>query len=267
MPVARSRTVLLAAIAVSACASTAPTEQEKKMVAMAVEKPILPASREERDAADRLDVLGQAAFWNKEYDKNPSDEEAALKLARVLRSIGSAQRATEIASQALVMKPGDVEFSLVLAQAALDIGKPETAARALVAAEGPGAQDWRVMSIIGVTMDSLNRHSAAQDYYRRGLTLSPGNPKILSNLGLSYALAGKPGLAEETLRQAIDAPEADLRVRQNLALVLGVQGKFAEAERIAGEETPRDLVDSNAAYFRALLSPSRNWDTLRGTQN
>jgi Flp pilus assembly protein TadD len=84
---------------------------------------------------------------------------------------------------------------------------------------------------------------------------------------LSYALAGDSAQAESTLRAAVDLPNADARVRQNLVLVLGVQGKFAEAEKAAGPETPKALLDSNTAYFRALLTPARSWDNLRGTQN
>ncbi|MDZ4759918.1 MAG: hypothetical protein SGJ21_02455 [Alphaproteobacteria bacterium] len=271
MPVVKTSHALFAALAlpafvVSGCVAAKPNSGELAMVA-AAQAPLLPATREERDAADRQELLAQAAFWGKEYEKNPNDNEAALKLARVLRAIGSSQRASEIASQSLAMKPGDVEFTLVLAQASLDQGRPDIAAGALALAERAGLGDWRMMSTIGVTMDQLDRHVDAQDYYRRALILSPANPKILSNLGLSYALSSQPLLAEETLRQAIESPEADARVRQNLVLVLGVQGKFAEAETAAGHETPKELIDSNSAYFRGLLSASRNWENLRGSRN
>ncbi|MDP3495667.1 MAG: hypothetical protein Q8R82_21380, partial [Hyphomonadaceae bacterium] len=78
---------------------------------------------------------------------------------------------------------------------------------------------------------------------------------------------GKPGLAEQTLRQAIALPGADSRVTQNLVVVLGIQGKFEEAEKIAGPDMPKALMESNREYFRAMLNPSRKWETLRGTQN
>jgi Flp pilus assembly protein TadD len=261
--------IALSAAALSGCAGAQkPTPQEKALVSAAEAKSILPATQEERDAADRMDLLSQATFWGKEYDKNPNDYETALKLARVLRAIGSSQRATEVASQALNLKQGDVELSLVFAQASLDEGRPQDAATVLAQAEAAGKNDWRMMSIIGVTMDQLDQHAPAQDYYRKALALSPNNPKVLSNLGLSYALANKPALAEETLRKAA-AEDADARVHQNLALVLGVQGKFAEAEKAVSPDTPKELVDSNAAYFHALLTPARKWDSvpLRGSQN
>jgi Flp pilus assembly protein TadD len=236
------------------------------MIDAAREKSIVPATREEREAADRSDLLSQASFWGREYGKNANDNEAALKFSRVLRAIGSAQRATEIAGQALNLRPGDVELTLVYAQSALDIGRPDLAAGALARIEASAGDDWRIASIIGVTMDQHGRHKDAQAYYARALEHSPDNPKVLSNLGLSLALSEQPERAEETLRRAAAAPGADIRVRQNLLVVLGVQGKFAEAEEIAGIDAPPDLVQDNIAYFKRLLSPQRTWDGLRGSQ-
>ncbi len=260
-------TVSLAALALTGCiAAPPPTTQELALIETA-SSPILPATKADRDLADKQDLLTQAKFWGAEYEKNQNEYEAALKYARVLRAIGSSSRATEVTSQAMTLKPGDVELTMVFAQANLDQGKAEEAALALARAEAGGQGDWRFLSIIGVTMDSLDQHASAQDYYRKALNLSPENPKILANLGLSYALEGKPGLAEQTLRQAIALPGADSRVTQNLIVVLGVQGKFEEAEKIAGGEMPKALIESNRDYFRAMLNPSRSWETLRGTQN
>ena len=48
---------------------------------------------------------------------------------------------------------------------------------------------------------------------------------MLSNLGLSYALSKDLKQAEETLRRAAGGGRIDPRVRQNLALVVGLQGR------------------------------------------
>ena len=44
--------------------------------------------------------------------------------------------------------------------------------------------------------------------------------------------------AESTLRRAAAQSRADPRVRQNLALVVGLQGRFSEAEGIARADLP-----------------------------
>ena len=56
-----------------------------------------------------------------------------------------------------------------------------------------------------------------------------------------------------TLRRASAYPGADPRVRQNLALVVGLQGRFTEAEGIARADLPSDEGAANVAYLRQLL--------------
>lgn len=265
MPV-RVSLLALAAASLTAC-TTAPDKAEMAVMERAQQKVLLPATRAERDEADKKDMLFQAAFWNTEFDKNPGDTEAALKLCKALRGIGSSQRATEIASQVLALRPEDVELAMVYAQASLDIGRADQAVATLARAEAAGQRDWRMLSLIGVVMDQNNRSEAAQSYYQRALALSPENIAVLSNLGLSYALAGKPDKAEEVLRHAMTLPAADSRIRQNLVIVLGVQGKFDELAKVAGPDTPKTLVDASQEYYRTMLSPSRKWDQLRGTSN
>jgi Flp pilus assembly protein TadD len=179
MSALRSVSAVALAAAFSGCMIAAPPTTTEVAMIDAAAKPILPASKAERDAAEQHDLLTQAKFWTAEYDKNPNEYEAALKFSRVLRAIGSSPRSSEISGQALALKPGDVELTLIYAQASLDQGKAEEAAQALARAEREGQNDWRFLSIVGVTMDSLDQHSQAEDYYK-GAGAVADNPKILS---------------------------------------------------------------------------------------
>ncbi|MEZ5938923.1 MAG: tetratricopeptide repeat protein [Hyphomonadaceae bacterium] len=255
----------LAATGLSAC-TTAPSPQETALVETMGAQTIIPATRAERDAADQADLLTQATFWGNEYEKNPNDYEASLKFTRILRQIGSASRGVEVAVSALNLRPGDVDLTIALAQAALEAGQPETSVSYLARAEANGLSNWRFLSTAGVVLDQLGRHAEARGYYEKALAVSPDNPAVMTNLGLSYALEGKPEIAETTLRKAAALPGADDRVRQNLALILGVQGKFDEASK-AVEGAPVSLADSNREYFKALLTPARSWEALRGATN
>jgi Flp pilus assembly protein TadD len=60
--------------------------------------------------------------------------------------------------------------------------------------------------------------------------------------------------AEATLRRAAAQRPVDSRVRQNLALVIGLQGRFAEAEVIARADLPPDQAAANVAYLRQMLA-------------
>jgi Flp pilus assembly protein TadD len=77
---------------------------------------------------------------------------------------------------------------------------------------------------------------------------------VLSNLGLSYVLSKDLPKAEETLRRANGPADADPRVRQNLALVVGLQGRLAEAETIVKADRPADEAAANVASLKRLLS-------------
>jgi Flp pilus assembly protein TadD len=84
--------------------------------------------------------------------------------------------------------------------------------------------------------------------------MAPDDPSILSNLGLSYALSKDLVRAEATLKRAAARRPVDSRVRQNLALVVGLQGRFAEAEAIARADLPPEEAAANVAYLRQMLS-------------
>jgi Flp pilus assembly protein TadD len=55
-----------------------------------------------------------------------------------------------------------------------------------------------------------------------------------------------------------------VQVRQNLALVLGLQGRLDEAEKIARLDLPPEMVANNMAYLRdASTVQARTWDAMR----
>src|SRR6202011_4895427 len=121
-------------------------------------------------------------------------------------------------------------------------------------AHSPDNPDWRILSVQGTTLDQLGRHEEARGYYASALKIVPGEPSVLSNLGLSYMLTRELPKAEQTLRQAYASPRADARVRQNLGLVVGLQGRFAEAETIVKADLPPEEAAANVAYLKQLLS-------------
>jgi Flp pilus assembly protein TadD len=83
---------------------------------------------------------------------------------------------------------------------------------------------------------------------------------VLSNYGLSYTLTDNLPQAEKLLRQAVAQPGAAPKVRQNLALVVGLEGRFAEAEKIASADLPPAEAEANVAYLRDLLAKRKTWN-------
>ena len=86
----------------------------------------------------------------------------------------------------------------------------------------------------------------------------PEEPSVLTNLGLSYVLTNDLPKAEETLRRALSKAETDLRVRANLALAVGLQGRMAEAESIVKVGLSEEQTRASVAYLKRLLSQREN---------
>jgi Flp pilus assembly protein TadD len=129
----------------------------------------------------------------------------------------------------------------------------------LARAHQPDQPDWRILSVQGAVLDQMGRHEDAQRYYATALRIVPDEPSVLSNLGLSYALSKDLVRAESTLRRASEQSRVDPRVRQNLALVVGLQGRFSEAEGIARADLPSDQAAANVAYLRQMLAQQNGW--------
>ena len=72
--------------------------------------------------------------------------------------------------------------------------------------------------------------------------------------------------AEVHLRKAVAMPRATSQIRQNLGLVIGLQGRFDEARQIFAADLPPDQVEANMAYIRALLTQQNRWDLIKGAQ-
>ena len=118
------------------------------------------------------------------------------------------------------------------------------------------------MSAEGAILDQLGQAGEARRLYARALEMQPNDPSVLSNLGMSYLLEGDLKQAEAQLQNAVTQPGADSRVRQNLALVVGLQGRFADAEAIASRELSPEQAEANVAYLRSMLAQQNAWNDL-----
>jgi len=192
--------------------------------------------------------------WGERYRANPRDPVAAIHYAQALRGTGQRAQAAAVLEQASMHNGGNMELMGAYGRALADVGKHQQALEVLNRAHTPDRPDWRILNVQGAVLDQLGRHEDAQRYYATALRIVPEEPAVLSNLGLSYALSKNLPEAEATLKRAAAGRNADPRVRQNLALVVGLQGRFEEAETIARADLPPDQAAANVAYLRQMLS-------------
>src|ERR1700712_1135682 len=215
-------------------------------------------SKAEAGASPDADPRRAVEVYGERYRANPKDADAALRYGQGLRATGQRSQAVAVLEQATIAHPGDKALLAGYGRALADNGNFQQAFDVLARAHSPDNPDWRVLSVQGTALDQLGRHDEARRYYASALKIAPDEPSVLSNLGLSYVLAKDLPKAEETLRRAYASTRADARVRQNLGLVVGLQGRFAEAETIVKADLPPDEAAANVAYLKQMLSRKDN---------
>jgi Flp pilus assembly protein TadD len=206
-------------------------------------------------AAGPSDPRQAVGFWGEHYRASPRDAAVAVNYAQALRGIGQRAQAVAVLEQASIHNAENMELLGAYGRALADVGNQEQALQVLNRAHTPDRPDWRILNVQGAVLDQLGRHDEAQRYYATALRIVPEEPAVLSNLGLSYALSKNLPEAESTLKRAAGAGgNIDPRVRQNLALVVGLRGRFEEAEAIARADLPPEQAAANVAYLRQMLA-------------
>ncbi|WP_084420302.1 tetratricopeptide repeat protein [Henriciella litoralis] len=255
---------LTALLIVSACASTGASQElsaEAKIEAAMAEE-LAPATPEQIAEVDNADPLTQANFWAGEFRKDPTRLDVTIRFTQALRAIGSHERAIEVLSKTIPAHPQSAELHMIMGRALLSENRPDEAAEAFYKASYLNPKDPAAHAAFGLAMDRLERHYDAQKAYQEALDIDPSRVSTLTNFGLSLALSGDLDRSESLLRQAASLPQADSRVRQNLALVLGLQGRFDEMREV-DPHAPQRTVDANLDALRAMIAPARDYGALR----
>ena len=196
------------------------------------------------------------------YRANPRDRAVVIRYAAALRAAGQPQQAAAALEQAISAYPDDVEISIAYAKALTASGRFDQSLTVLQNVIRPDAPDWNALLVMGATLDQMARHDEARRIYVQAAVMAPGEASIETNLGLSYAMTNELATAEQHLRRAVQMRGANTQTRQNLALVVGLQGRFEECRALYAAELPPDQVEANMAYVRALLTQQNRWDQI-----
>jgi Flp pilus assembly protein TadD len=206
------------------------------------------APRSEDEWRREANTLGER------YRANPKDAANALRYSEALRQTRQFPQAAAVLQQATIYHPNNKQLLGAYGRALADAGQLEDALIFLSRAHTPDQPDWRVLSAQGAVLDQMGRHEEARRSYDSALRIAPDEASVLSNLGLSYMLSKDLAQAERALRRAAERRANDRRVRQNLALVVGLQGRFQEAEQIARADLPPEEAAENITYLRQMLA-------------
>jgi len=133
-----------------------------------------------------------------------------------------------------------------------DQGKQERARERYeeLLAKDPG--NCRYMHRLGIVCTRLQRYAEADDYYERAHRREPKNASLLVDMGYSYYLRGDRVEAERWLREAVRLKPNDKRALNNLALVVGRQGKIEECLSLLQRAGDESTALAGLAYIHSV---------------
>jgi Flp pilus assembly protein TadD len=181
----------------------------------------------------------------------PGNAPLHVALGDTLTGAGDFDAASEAYRDAIAADRFSTDARLGLGRVAMQLRQPDLAVVQFGAVVDQAPHDARGHVGLGVAMDTLGRHAEAQKEYRSALAINPNNRTAISNLGLSLALAGNPAEGEALLEPLADGPSSTPRLRQNLALVLGLKGDSTRAAQLARADLTEQDVRANLAFYEA----------------
>ena len=246
------RTLLLcgvAALVLSACASNSST------LSSSLRSPDF-SGLSTTDAQSALTTLAGR------YKSNPRDKTTIIYYAAALRANGQPLQAVAVAEAGMKGYGKDADVRIAYAKALTAAGRFQQALAVVDDTLDPAQPDWNALSVKGAIFDQMGRNREAREIYGQALTIAPSEASLYANLGLSHAMTNELTEAEAYLRKAVSMPGATSQIRQNLALIVGLQGRFEESRALFAAELTPDQVEANMAYVRALLTQQNRWERV-----
>lgn len=240
----------VSAIALSACASARGGAMEQVTGLTVEDVAAMPASQR-AVLSQRLEI---------DFQRYPGNVGNAAAYAEFLKAEGQFDKANAVMKTAADRNPGSADAQLYYARSQAAIGNYPDALRTVRRAIQLAPNDWRTYSQEGLILDQMGQPMEARMAYRKALSLSRNNPEVLSNMATSYVLTHDLPSAEGFLRDAVKQRDADPDVRVNLALVLALQGKRDEAQRVATSGVSADQAAKNLAALNAATAPGGAWE-------
>lgn len=240
----------LCAVLLGACAQSG--EMTTSLLGPATAEPKVADAAAPPD--NRTELEKATEYWGKRYREKPTEKNAGLSYAKNLKAMGEKRKALAVLQQLSMFYGQDKEIASEYGRLALDQDQLGIAKQMLAVADDPGKPDWRVISAQGTVLAKEGKFAEAVPVFERALMLAPEQTSVMNNLALAYAMGGEAARAEEMLRKIETAGGTpNPKVRQNLALVLGLQGKFDESKAIASAEIGQDGAAANATLMRQFV--------------
>lgn len=191
-------------------------------------------------------------YWGEKFSKSPRTLDYALNYARNLKALGNKQQALGVLQQASSYHGQNRELAGEYGRLALELDQVQTAKQLLAYADDPAKPDWRIISARATALAKEGSYKDAIPLYQRAMSLSNSNASVMNNLAMAYALDGQPAESERLLKEAASRG-GSAKVQKNLSLVLGLQGKYDEAQVVGTQVLPHDTAKADTTLVRQMV--------------
>ncbi len=199
------------------------------------------------------------------WREKPQSVRRAVEYARLLEASGNKQALIQVLEITVTHNPQDAKLIAYLGKELILSGRAKAGIEQLQKAISAGENNWKVYSAMGSGYDQIGQHAKAREAYNQALAQNPQEVAIHNNIGMSYILEGDLETAEKSLRAAQKLPDGEFNqtLRQNLALSVGLQGRFNEASEIASRDLPPEQVEQNLTFLKSMLNQKSTWQQMK----
>jgi Flp pilus assembly protein TadD len=163
---------------------------------------------------------------------------------------GKTDKALEKAEAAVALDPRNPELRKTLAQAYLANGRFASARQSLDDALALGDASARTVISLALMHVAEGRTNAAQALLEQHRETIPA-----SDYGLALAVAGDTKTGVEVLAQLIRSGDNAPKVRQNLAFAYALDGRWREAQIMAGQDLDPQVAQERIAEWARIAHP------------
>jgi len=165
--------------------------------------------------------------------------------------------AVTLAERAVEKTPDDAGFRMLLGNAYFAAGRFASAEAAYKDSLSIYSNQPQVVLKLALAEVAQGKGSEAVAFLNAAKdSLDP------ANYGLAVALAGQPQEAIDILQNAARQPNADSKVRQNLALAYALSGDWDQARLIASQDIPANQIDGLIQQWMQFAKPAHNSDQV-----
>ncbi len=120
---------------------------------------------------------------------------------------------------------------------------------------------------LGVLAARNGRHEEAQRHFEQALDAGASSSELLADMGYNYFLQGRLADAEDTLHEAVAKNPANRRARNNLGIVLGLEGRVEESlaqfqQAVGNAKGRENLASIQSAGRHSARVPNMDWGPM-----